>query len=180
MPPFPQSSILVRTARPEDAFPVAELGSHVFSATQDNSVQPHQLQAYLDEAYSTAAMAADISSPSKDMIVAIDGENGAIIGFALLTRGTSDTCIAHLQNTVELQRLYVHLDFHGKGVGKLMVNRLEHMAKEQGFQYMWLGVWEENRIGIKVYEKLGFTRAGDHAFTIGDVKQNDYVMLKQL
>jgi ribosomal protein S18 acetylase RimI-like enzyme len=174
------SSIIVRDARSEDAFQVAELGFLVFSITFGHSVEPHQLRSYLEESYSMPATAADISDPSKAMIVATNGKNGAIIGFALLTRGTTEPCIEHLQNTVELQRIYIHPSFHGKGVGKLLANRLENMAREQGYKYMWLGVWEENHKAMKVYEKLGYKRVGDHEFTIGEIVQTDHIMVKEL
>jgi ribosomal protein S18 acetylase RimI-like enzyme len=181
-----QSIITLRDALPQDIPQIAALGSHVFSVTFGHSVSPHELQAYLDESYSLAATEAELSSPSKDMIVAVDrssqtaGSEARIVGFALLTRGSSEPCIEHLQNTVELQRIYVHPDCHGKGVGRLLADRLEDMAREQGFEYMWLGVWEENHKAMKVYEKLGYERVGDHDFVIGGVVQTDHIMVKRL
>ncbi|KAF7957213.1 hypothetical protein EAE96_002803 [Botrytis aclada] len=175
-----QSSILLRNAQLDDAAQVAKLGSFVFSATFGHSVEPHQLQTYLDESYSITATTADISNPQKDMIVATKEGNEDIIAFALLTRGTSEPCIQHLQNAVELQRIYVHPSTHGQGVGKLLADRLENMARDQKFQYMWLGVWEENHQAMKAYEKWGYKKVGEHDFTIGQIVQTDYVLLKQL
>ncbi|TGO08816.1 hypothetical protein BTUL_0191g00260 [Botrytis tulipae] len=175
-----QTSILVRNAQLDDADQVAELGSFVFSATFGHSVEPHQLQTYLDESYSVTATAADISDPQKDMIVATKEGNGEIIAFALLTRGTSEPCLQHLPNAVELQRIYVHPSAHGQGVGKLLADRLEKMARDQRFEYMWLGVWEENHRAIKAYEKWGYKKVGKHDFTIGQIVQTDHVLLKQL
>ncbi|KAK7747210.1 hypothetical protein SLS62_009152 [Diatrype stigma] len=101
------------------------------------------LKTYLDESYSVTAIAKDIADPNKDMIVAT-GLEDAIVGFALLTRGTSEPCIDDLESKIELQRIYVHPSYHGKGIGNLLANRLEDMARAQGFKHIWLGVWEEN------------------------------------
>jgi ribosomal protein S18 acetylase RimI-like enzyme len=180
MDPTRPTSIAVRRAHLDDAAQIAELGSLVFSVTFGHSVEPHQLQAYLDESYSVTATAADISNPQKDMIVATKGEEGSIIAFALLTRGTSEPCVQHLQNAVELQRIYVHPGIHGKGVGKLLADKLENMARGQNFQYIWLGVWEENYQAMKAYEKWGYKKVGEHDFTIGQVVQTDYILLKEL
>ncbi|KAK9386682.1 acyl-CoA N-acyltransferase [Lipomyces mesembrius] len=172
-------SITIRRARSQDVASVAELGTHVFSITFGHSVSSQQLQAYLSESYSIPATAKDVTDPMKDMIVATS-QDGAIVGFALLTRGTSEPCITHLESTIELQRIYVHPTYHGNGVGKILIKKLEDIANQQGFKYIWLGVWEENYKAQKVYEKLGYRVVGDHDFTIGEVVQRDHIMVKEL
>ncbi|KAG9693833.1 acyl-CoA N-acyltransferase, partial [Aureobasidium melanogenum] len=169
----------LRKATLEDATAIADLGSYVYSLTFGHSVPPEDLSAYLDEAYSHEATATEISNPNKDLIVATDNQN-QIIGFALLTRGTTDPCLEGLHKTIELQRLYVHPRAHGGGVGKLLANCLKDMARKQGFEHLWLGVWEENVKAIKIYEKLGFTRLGSHDFRTGQVVQTDFIMVKRL
>ncbi|RYP34104.1 hypothetical protein DL767_004439 [Monosporascus sp. MG133] len=71
-------------------------------------------------------------------------QSGDFVGFALLPRGSSEPCVADLDNKVELQRISVDPRCHGTGIGKVLANRLEDMAKEQGFKHMWLGTWEES------------------------------------
>lgn len=172
-------SIQIRNAQAQDAASVAKLGAHVFALTFGHSVAPHELQAYLDESYSPEATEKDISDPSKTMLVATDPD-GRILGFALLTRGSTEPCIEHIPNTVELQRIYVDPEFHGNGVGKILAMRLEDLAREEGFVVMWLGVWEENVKAMKVYEKMGYKQVGDHDFVIGGVVQTDHIMIKTL
>lgn len=175
-----QSPIQLRKAIAEDVAAIAKLGAQVFTATFGHSVSKEELQKYLDEAYSISATAKDIADSNKDMIVATAQDGTTVVGFALLTRGTSEPCLAHLANFVELQRIYVDLTYHRRGVGKMLAQRLECMAKDEGFQYIWLGVWEENLQAQKLYEKLGYKLAGDHDFVIGGVVQTDHIMLKEL
>lgn len=171
--------VTIRAAQAEDVVAIARLGAHVFSTTFGHSVPAHELQAYLDESYSIEAVTCDVEDPAKDMFVATKPGIG-VIGFALLTRGSSEPCIAHLENYVELQRIYVHPEHHGGGVGKLLAHAVEKTARDQGFTYMWLGVWEENHKARKVYERLGYRMVGDHDFVIGEVVQTDNIMLKEL
>ncbi|MCJ1330231.1 hypothetical protein MMC10_006914 [Thelotrema lepadinum] len=170
---------LMRKATLEDITQIIKLGLHVFTRTFGHSVPPDQLQAYLDEFYTTTAVTKDIEDPRKDMIVATD-QNDTILGFALLTRGTSDPCLTHLEKIIELQRLYVHTDHHGKGLGKALALKTEEMAREQGYANIWLGVWEENLKAEKIYERLGYQTVGSHPFSLGNVVQTDKIMVKKL
>ena len=175
----PQSPIATRAATVDDAAQIAKLGAHVFSITFGHSVTAAQLKDFLDESYSLEATVKDIQDPHKDMVVATNA-HGTIVGFALLTRGSSEPCIAHLDSTIELQRLYVATDCHGQGIGKILANQLEATARKENFKYMWLGVWEENFIAQKVYGKMGYKLVGDHVFDVGGDLQTDLIMLKEL
>ncbi|RTE82921.1 hypothetical protein BHE90_002539 [Fusarium euwallaceae] len=171
--------ITVRPASVKDAGRIAELGAHVFTMTFGHSVQPHELEAFLEESYTPSAITRDINDHDKDVIVAT-GANNDILGFAYLTRGSTEPCVQQVEKTVELQRIYVHPLAHGKGVGRVLERAIENMAREQGFKHIWLGVWEENLRAIKAYEKWGYTQVGDHDFVIGTVVQTDNIMLKAL
>lgn len=107
------SNIKIRPATPQDAPQIARLGAAVFTATFTGSgCTPAQLQAYLAEAYSVAAIRADLADGAKTTLVAYDDdassssdsssssaspgdENGGreeqetITGFALVNRASS-------------------------------------------------------------------------------------------
>ncbi|OJD38569.1 acyl-n-acyltransferase protein [Diplodia corticola] len=172
-------AVQVRKARSDDAAAIAALGAHVFSATFGHSVSPDELQAYLDKDYATASIAADLEDPHKDTLVGVD-ENDRLVGFALLTRNSVEPCVESLESTVELQRIYVDTAAHGKGVGGLLARAVEKLAREQGFRNMWLGVWEENAVAQKAYEKWGYKKVGTHDFVVGTVVQTDWIMAKAL
>ncbi|VUC36270.1 unnamed protein product [Clonostachys rosea] len=174
-----KTSAKLRPATLQDAAQVSKLGASVFSTTFGHSVTPTQLQSYLDEAYSIEATIKDLSDPNKDMVVA-ETDEGAVVGFALLTRGSSEPCVEDVSDKVELQRIYVDKSCHGTGLGKRLALELEKTAREQGFKHIWLGVWEDNHIAQKFYERLGYKVVGDHDFDIGGDIQTDHIMIKDL
>lgn len=171
--------ITIRPASAKDAGRIAELGAHVFTETFGHSVESHELEAFLEESYTPSVIAKDINDHDKDVIVATDANND-ILGFAYLTRGTTEPCVQGVENIVELQRIYVNPLAHGKGVGRALEEAIVNMAREQGFKNIWLGVWEENLRALKAYEKWGYTQVGDHDFVVGTVVQTDNIMLKAL
>ena len=81
---------------------------------------------------------------------------------------------------MELQRLYVSRESHGRGVGKALSNKVEELARDLGYRKIWLGVWEGNFVAQKVYESMGYERVGEHEFTMGRCIQMDWIMLKPL
>ncbi|KAM0301483.1 hypothetical protein ACHAPM_005712 [Fusarium culmorum] len=174
-----QKAVSVCPATLSDVSAITELGARVFSITFGHSVEPHELAAFLEESYTEEAITSDINDPNKDVIVATNSDH-KFLGFAYLTRGSSEPCVEDLEKTVELQRIYVDPDSHGAGVGKALEKAIERMARDQGFKNLWLGVWEENPRAIKAYEKWGYKQVGDHDFTIGSIVQRDHIMVKTL
>lgn len=172
-------SFNIRKATPEDAQAVAELGTHVFTVTFGPSMQPTNLQSYLEETYSISATVSEIENPQKDMLLATSTSD-TILGFALLTRGPPEPCIADIPNQVQLQRIYLHPSAQGRGVGKLLIESVEEEARRQGFENLWLAVYEKNYKAIRIYERLEFGKVGTHDFVTGTEVQTDLVMLKAL
>lgn len=56
---------------------------------------------------------------------------------------------------------WVNPDVRGTGVMKEMINFIDSVALERGWQCQGLGVWHDNYPAIAAYEKLGFECKGD-------------------
>lgn len=158
---------------------ISSLGSQVYSQTFGHSLSAEDLNAYLTETYSFAQITEELSDRSKHFIVACDSQRN-VVGFAQLTEGTLEDCIVTEKQPVELQRLYVHSNYHGLGIGKCLIQKIEELARQKGFQTLWLGVWEQNYSAQKVYEKMGFVKVGQHGFKMGKCVQTDHIMKKYI
>ena len=120
----PPSSIQIRDATEKDIEAVAKLGATVFANSFGWSMPRKDLEQYLIDAYSIPSITKDYESGDTDIIVAVD-ERSEVVGFAQLTRGTTEPCLEGKQNFCELQRLYVREDQHSKGIGSSLMTRIE-------------------------------------------------------
>ncbi|KAE8451084.1 hypothetical protein EG329_004756 [Mollisiaceae sp. DMI_Dod_QoI] len=171
----------LRLAQPQDAEAIATLGASVFATSFGYSLPPADLAAYLLTSYSTPAITQDLTNPRITILVATSPIHPyPIVGFSQLNRLSTEPCITASQapNPVELQRLYVSPDFHGGGVGKMLVEGIERIGREEGYETLWLGVWEENFKAQGFYGRCGFEKCGMHGFKMGECVQMDWIMKK--
>ena len=68
--------------------------------------------------------------------------------------------------TVE-HSVYVANDFHGKGIGKLLMEKLIALAKEQKLHTMIAVIDAENQSSVEFHEKFGFE-------TVGVIRESGY------
>lgn len=106
------TAFTIRVASVQDAEAISKLGSHIFQTTFGHSCTKQQMDDYLQESLSPAAIAKELHDEKRRWMVAITGDQ-AIAGYAELNWGSSEPCITH-PKAIELQRLYVALDMHGK------------------------------------------------------------------
>lgn len=128
---------------------------------------------YLDEYFSVEKLTAEFNNKSSEFYFATIGKN--VIGYLKLNFGQAQT---ELQdgNALEIERIYVLKEFHGKGVGQLLYDKALQIARQKNVDYVWLGVWEENRRAINFYTKNGFVEFDKHIFKLGNEEQTDKMM----
>ncbi|KAL0486998.1 acyl-CoA N-acyltransferase [Acrasis kona] len=173
-----RSPIYIRTATKEDAPHITDIGRDVFSRTFGHSLEKQDLEDYLNSEYTIEKIEEVISSPLCQSYVAVDGTE--VVGFGKLRKESYEDCIKNLNKPIELWRLYVSISQHGRGIGAQLIDHLENLARNQGYENIWLGVWEENYVAQKVYKRHGYVECGVHPFTMGQCVQNDLILMKKL
>lgn len=61
-----------------------------------------------------------------------------------------------IPDSMKLHRLYLHHDFHGKGIAQLLLNHCEQVAKSNNLKSIWLESMECQPQAKRFYEKMGF------------------------
>lgn len=176
----------IRDARPADVEDIVVLGKSVNISTFGKFVGKKVYREHLEEKYSVERVRGEVGDGRIDFVVATTTttnkteEEEKIIGFAVLARGVTYPCLEHLEDIIELQRIYIYPEFHGRGVGKALMGELEGRARREGRKNIWLGCYENNDNARKVYEKAGFVRVGERVNLIDEQEYLDWIMVKRL
>lgn len=148
-----------------------------FNETFAHQNNESDMQKYLSENLSLEQLGKELNS--KDSEFYFLKVNQEIVGYLKLNKGEAQT---ELKNNIslEIERIYVKQEFHGKHFGKKLLNKAAEIAKEQHYQYIWLAVWEHNLKAIAFYTKHGFIEFNKHTFQLGNDLQIDIMMKMNL
>jgi ribosomal protein S18 acetylase RimI-like enzyme len=169
--------ISIKKAHPADREQLQQISRQTFSETFSPTNTEENISKYLDEGFAIEKLEAELRDAGSAFYFAMIDD--AVIGYLKLNFGLSQTDIKD-RNTLEIERIYVLQDFHGKQVGQLLYEKALETAKQADADYIWLGVWEENPKAIRFYQKNGFVPFDKHIFKLGDDEQTDIMMKLEL
>lgn len=170
-----QTKIHIRKCGSLDLETVAELARVTFwdAFHEHPKNAPDDLAAYMAAAFSREQIERELNGENNIFLLAeIEGEAA---GYARLIVGATEEGIT-AERPIELNRLYSHQKFLGKGVGQALMDECFAAARELSRDVMWLGVWEFNPRAQRFYEKNGFRVVGSHVFLLGSDPQTDLLM----
>lgn len=168
---------LIRSARPDDASALSDMGWRCFRATFIDGFgipyPPADLNAFYQEAWSSEAFARKLGEPGAAWWIA--ERDGAILAFA----NAGPNGLPHPEarpGELELRRLYVDAAAQGLGLGTKLLNlSLDWMAANTtGAQ--WIGVWSGNLKAQKLYAAYGFETVGGYQFAVGDWMDDEFIL----
>ena len=154
-----------------------KIGRLTFKETFSDSNSEENMNNYLEEGFSTEKLTAELNDKNSEFYFAtLENE---VIGYLKINFGESQTELKD-SKALEIERIYVSKEFHGKSVGQILYDKAIEVAKQKGSEYVWLGVWEENPRAISFYKKNGFIEFDKHIFKLGDDEQTDIMMKLKL
>jgi ribosomal protein S18 acetylase RimI-like enzyme len=170
-------TIVIKKVTPDEIDLLQNIGRQTFWETfaADNSAE--NMQKYLEEGFSFEKLMVELLD--KNAVFYFAWINKKVIGYLKLNFGTSQTELKD-DKAVEIERIYVLKEFHGKKVGQVLYEKAIQVAKQASAAYVWLGVWEKNSRAIRFYQKNGFVAFDKHIFKLGDEEQTDIMMKLQL
>jgi diamine N-acetyltransferase len=150
-----------------------KVGLETFSAAfeADNAVEDYQ--AYISKAFDIEVLKEELSNAASEFFFA--KQTGEIAGYLKLNHPPAQGEDMG-GNSLEIQRIYSLPSFYGKGIGEALMEKSIAVAKENNYEFIWLGVWELNPRAIRFYEKKGFEVFGSHPFLFGSDLQTDLLM----
>ena len=167
----------IRKVNIQDIEKLKEIGKLTFSETFSSENSKEDMREYLEDGFSTEKLKTELTDKNAEFFFAeIDGK---VIGYLKVNFGQSQTEIKD-ENALEIERIYVLKEFHGKKVGQILCNKAIELAKEKSADYVWLGVWEQNPRAIRFYKKNEFVAFDKHLFKLGNDEQTDIMMKLKL
>lgn len=174
---FVGMNITLRYATTEDAALVADISRQTFYDTFAADNTPENMDKFLNEQFTRGKLMLEVGRAENIFLLAYC--NDAVAGYLKLREGKK---LAALQpaSTLEIARLYVVKDFIGKGIGKQLMQAAIDIAQQKEKDAVWLGVWEHNQRAIAFYTAWGFEKFDEVDFLLGDDRQRDWLMKKDV
>ena len=185
----------IRLVEPFELETLLSVTRQTFVDTYEHLNDPIDFQAYLSQNFTLEKLESDFKTVQNDQNTAGGSVNNyyfietdKIIGYFKINVNKSplesDTPIIYQSNFdyktlkgIEIERIYVMKEMKGQGIGRFMIEKTIEIAKINGFDYVWLGVWADNPAAIAFYQKMGFTVFGEHIFMMGNDAQKDLLMM---
>lgn len=170
------NDVIIRKLNPADLELLRQLSIQTFVDTFADQNTPENMQSYLQTSLSLEKLSSELNHPESEFYFAELKEK--IIGYLKINYGGAQS--EPLENALEIERIYVLKEFHGKKIAQQLYDKAVARALERKAAFIWLGVWEHNERAIAFYQKLGFFSFGEHPFMLGDDKQTDILMKRFL
>ena len=167
------NNISIIKAELHDIEKLQKIGRQTFFETFSESNSVENMQKYLDEGFSIEKLTTELTDSNAEFYFAV--LEAEVVGYLKLNFGDSQTELKD-NKSLEIERIYVSKEFHGKSVGQLLYDKAIEVAKQKNADYVWLGVWEENQRAISFYKKNGFVEFDKHIFKLGNDEQIDIMM----
>lgn len=156
---------------------LAQLGRQTFSEAFQHQNNAVDFQNYLNKAFSTEQVAQEMATAGSTFYLAY--KRGVRCGYFKVNCNGAQTDLKSA-DSMELERIYVLASFQGQGIGTEILTHVMGLAREDKKRVLWLGVWERNPKAIALYQRMGFKKFGEHPYFIGNDKQTDWLMRKEI
>jgi ribosomal protein S18 acetylase RimI-like enzyme len=155
---------------------LSEIGGDTFYETFKPYNTESDILQYIKKAYAIDVIKHNLINPNIAYYLCYDA--GIVIGYIKLIHHATYKGLINL--TIELEKIYVLSAYFGSGAGKLLMQQAIQHSKENGFESLFLGVWQQNERAINFYKKVGFEVFETRQFQLGESLCDDYMMKLKL
>jgi len=165
-------ALTIVPATEADLAAVAALAGVVWRRHYPGIITHEQIDYMLEHGYSHEVLSTFIAEEGSGLELARAGNR--LVGFGAYQRKNSP-------RELKLEKLYIHQDFQGRGVGSRLIAKIESAARAQGCSALILNVNKNNVQAIRAYERNGFAVREAIVVDIGNgFVMDDYIMAKSL
>ncbi len=171
--------ISIRRVTIDDASALSVIARQTFYDTFTGTCSEEDMRSFLDEFYNEEQLGKELMDEETFCFFA--ESEGSPVAYLHFKEDYNNFPLIKKWKALELKRIYVQKEFHGKGIAQQLMDFILAFATENKYEVVWLGVWEHNVRAQRFYEKYGFEFSGHtHDFPIGDTPQTDVWLWKFL
>jgi len=167
------SGVFIRIANKSDVKSLATLGARTFFDAYIDQHKESDLLKYIATEYSEEKTAEYLSNPLIKYFIAII--NDEVVGFIRLKL---DVFVKNRpqKRVIEIEKIYALKPFIGHKIGKELMLSAINYARENKYDGLYLGVWQENKRAVDFYTKFNFETIDTRQFQLGDRLCDDFMM----
>lgn len=167
--------MILRDAVAADAEALAKLGRDSFCHAFAHLYRPEDLAAFLHEAYSVAAVAAEIADPAIRHQLTEDAPGSGLTAYIKVKQPSPYGEHSDAANALCLGQLYTDPAHTGQGLGAALMDWCLALARSRGCDAVQLSVWSENYGAQRFYQRYGFAKIADIDFWVGEQRDEEFL-----
>jgi diamine N-acetyltransferase len=171
--------INIRRVTIDDVSALSSIARQTFYDTFTGTCTDADMQSFLDQYYNEAQLSKELND--KETYCFFAETDAMPVAYLHFKEDYENFPLIKKWKALELKRIYVRKEFHGKGIAQKLMDLILDFAAEKKYEVVWLGVWEHNVRAQQFYKKYGFVNSGyTHDFPIGSTPQTDIWLWKFL
>lgn len=171
------STIQITPCLQEEVPILRQMAESTFVKAFGSQNTPENMAEYTAKAFSLTQIQQEFDEADSHFFFA--RAEGQAIAYLKLNFHQAQTDLKEAQG-MEIERIYVVSTYQGQGIGARLFDFAWAMALQTKMTYAWLGVWDQNLRAIQFYERQGFKAFDTHVFYLGNDRQSDVLMRKDL
>lgn len=149
---------------------IANIAQQTWNIAYKNILTIEQINYMLEMMYSNNALTEQMTKLNHHFLLIKDEPANLFIGFVSFELNYKNS------NKTKLHKLYVLPEYHGKGLGQILIDEVIQRARNNKNQFVNLNVNRNNK-AKNFYEHMGFTISGKEDIDIGNgFLMEDYIL----
>ena len=158
-----------RKANLKDLTIISQLAHEIWWNTYKGVISDDQIELMLSKIYDLKSLEEQLNTGHTFIILNFEGKD---VGFAAHS-------IYDIDKNYKLEKLYLSKTIQGKGLGNLLIKKVEEEVKNLGASYLYLNVNRNNK-AFNFYQKVGYEVVEEVDIPYFGFVLNDYIMRKAL
>lgn len=147
--------IRFRDVAREELGDVRSMAERIWRACYRGMIPGAQIEQMLGWMYAPATVASELDAGVRWEWMEVDGRRVGYLSWEVRREG------------VDLHKVYLEPELHGRGLGQRMLRHVERRAAEHGASWVELRVNRSNERALRAYRRAGYEWVGDDVRPIG-------------